>query len=312
MFSRIVATGAALPSEIVTNAELALEIDTSDEWITARTGIKSRHICPSSQDTSDLAVQASEMALLRAGLPAESVDMIVVGTITPDMIFPSTAALLQSRLRARTIGAFDVSAACSGFVYALTVADAMIRSRAVRRVLVVGADKMSKIVDPKDRGTRVLFGDGAAAVILEASGIPGLLSTHLHADGSVPEELNCGLKSDYRFVRMHGAHVFRFAVRAMIDAAREALSQNQVRCEDVDWFVPHQANRRIIETAARQLGIPMDKVVVTVEEHANTSAASVPLALHSAVCDGRIQRGNKVLLVGVGGGFTWASSLLVW
>lgn len=312
MHSRIIATGAALPTDVVTNADLALEIDTSDEWITARTGIKKRHIAAASDDTSDLAVKAARTALNRAGLSAESVDIIVVGTITSDMIFPSTAALVQSRLHARTIGAFDVSAACSGFVYALAVADAMIKSRTVRRALVIGAEKMSKIVDPQDRATRVLFGDGAAAVVLEASNAPGILSTHLHADGSTPEELHCAPKWGYSFIRMQGGHVFRFAVRAMVEAAREALARNDFRIEDVDWFVPHQANRRIIETASRQLGIAWEKVVVTVEEHANTSAASVPLALDSAVCDGRIQRGQTVLLVGVGGGFTWASSLLVW
>lgn len=312
MFSRIVSTGAALPKTVVSNASLELELETSDEWITARTGIRQRHVADATIDTSNLALEAAKQALTRANVGARSLDVIVVGTITADMVFPSTAALLQSKLGARTIGAFDVSAACSGFVYALAVADAMIRSRVARTALVVGAEKMSKIVDPTDRATRVLFGDGAAAVVLEGADAPGILSTHLHADGSAPEELYCAPSTGDRFIRMQGGHVFRFAVRAIVEAAREALAANELGVDEVDWFVPHQANRRIIETAAKHLGIPLERVVITVAEHANTSAASVPLALDAAVTDGRIRPGHKVLLIGVGGGFTWASSLLVW
>jgi 3-oxoacyl-[acyl-carrier-protein] synthase III len=312
MFSRILSTGAALPTNIVSNADLERELETTDDWITTRTGIRQRHIAGPNVDTSDLAVEAARIALARGAVRAESLDVIVVGTITSDMVFPSTAALIQGRLNARTVGAFDVSAACSGFVYALAVADAMIKSSAARRALVIGAEKMSKIVDPADRATRVLFGDGAAAVVLEAADAPGILSTHLHADGSTPEELNCAPGAGHSFIRMQGGHVFRFAVRAMVDAAREVLVKNRVDIDEIDWFVPHQANRRIIETAAKHLGISWDRVVLTVGEHANTSAASVPLALDRAVSDGRIQRGDKVLLVAVGGGFTWASSLVVW
>jgi len=310
--SRILSTGSALPRKVVRNEDLAAEIDTTDAWITDRTGICSRHIAGQEQDTSDLATAAARTALTSGRLAGSDLDLIVVGTITPDMVFPSTAALVQSRIGASCVGAFDVSAACSGFVYALATADAIIRTGSVKKALVIGADKMSKIVDPEDRATRVLFGDGAGAVVLEACEEPGVVSIHLHADGSAPEQLNCALKGDFPYVRMQGGHVFRFAVRAMVEAATEALAKNGLRIEDLAWFIPHQANRRIIEAATRQLGIPSCKVVVTVSNHANTSAASVPLALDTAVRDGRIQRGDNVLLVGVGGGFTWASALIRW
>jgi 3-oxoacyl-[acyl-carrier-protein] synthase-3 len=312
MHSTIIGTGRYLPAQILTNDEIARRLDTSDEWIRTMTGIGHRHISAPDEQASDMALAASREALSAAGLKGSDLDLIVVATITPDMIFPSTAALLQSRLGARHVGAFDLSAACTGFVYGLAFADAMISKGSARHVLVVGAEKMSRLLDWNDRATCVLFGDGAGAAIVSASEIPGLRSVHLHADGHLPEVLNCAPNFGSPFIRMEGSVVFRFAVRAMVEAAEEALAKAGAHADDVDWFIPHQANQRIIDATARKLGIPVERVVTSVERHANTSAASIPLALDEAVRDGRIRAGQQVLLVGVGGGFTWGSALIRW
>jgi len=312
MHSTITGTGRYLPAQILTNDQIASRLDTSDEWIRSMTGIRHRHISAPDEQASDMALAASREALAAAGLKGSDLDLIIVATITPDMIFPSTAALLQSRLGARHIGAFDLSAACTGFVYGLTVADAMVSKGAARHVLVVGAEKMSRLLDWNDRATCVLFGDGAGAVVVSLSERPGIRTTHLHADGHQPEVLNCAPNFGRPFIHMDGGVVFRFAVRGMVEAAEEALAAAGACGADVDWFIPHQANQRIIDVAARKLAIPHERVVISVDRHANTSAASVPLALDEAVRDGRIRSGHQVLLVGVGGGFTWGSVLIRW
>ncbi len=318
MNSRIIGTGSHLPDKVLTNADLEKIVDTSDEWIRSRTGIRSRHIAAEGELTSDLALPAAQKALQSAGVAADDIDMIIVATTTPDMIFPSTACILQTRLGIAGCPAFDLQAVCSGFVYALSTADLFIRDGQAKKVLVVGAEVYSRILDWNDRGTCVLFGDGAGAVVLAASDTPGILATRLHADGSYKDKLSvpgsvCGGKVWGRpFVHMDGASVFRFAVRVFEEVAYEVLDQAGLKVSDLDWFVPHQANIRIMEATARKLGLPVEKVISTVDHHGNTSAASIPLALDEAVRDGRIRPGQTLLLEGVGGGFTWGAVLLRW
>ncbi|MCW5591749.1 MAG: ketoacyl-ACP synthase III [Burkholderiales bacterium] len=318
MRSRIVGTGSYLPEKVLTNRDLESMVDTTDEWIVARTGIRERHIAADGQATSDLALLASRQALAAAGLRPGDIDLIVLATSTPDMVFPSSACLLQKKLGIRHGAAFDVQAVCSGFVYALATADQFIRSGMNKRALVVGAEVFSRILDWKDRGTCVLFGDGAGAVVLEASAEPGILSAHLHADGAYADILNtpghvCGgrVLGDPT-LKMDGGAVFKLAVRVLEECAREAVEANGLKLSDIDWFVAHQANVRIITHTAKKLGIAPEKCVVTVDRHANTSAASIPLALDVAARDGRIRPGDLVLMEGVGGGFTWGSVLVRW
>lgn len=315
-YARIVGTGSYLPANVVSNDELSRRVDTSDEWIRSRTGIRQRHIAEPAQTSSDLAYQASLQALAAAGIAATDLDLIIVATSTPDFIFPSTACLLQAKLGAKRCPAFDVQAVCSGFVYGLDIADKYIRSGVYRHVLVVGAEVFSRILDWNDRGTCVLFGDGAGAVVLAADDKPGLLASVLHADGSqfgilsTPGQVCGGKVTGDPFLRMDGQAVFKLAVRVLDEVARETLALCNLQPADVDWLIPHQANVRILDATARRLGIATDKVIVTVDRHANTSAASVPLALDVAVRDGRIKPGHKVLLEGVGGGFTWGAALV--
>ena len=316
IYSRIAGTGSYLPARIVDNHEFARRLDTSDAWIRERTGIVQRHIAAEGQGSSDLALEASRRALERAGLQAADIDLIVVATSTPDYIFPSTACLLQAKLGVRGCAAFDVQAVCSGFVYALATADGFIRAGSAQRALVVGAEVFSRILDWNDRGTCVLFGDGAGAVVLAADARPGIHATRLHADGSQVELLSvpgnvCGGKVvGSPFLQMNGQGVFKFAVRVLEESARETLAAADMRLEDIDWLIAHQANVRILEATARKLGLPRDKLVVTVDHHGNTSAASVPLALDEYVSAGRIRAGQRLLLQGVGGGFTWGSSVV--
>ena len=318
MHSTVVGTGGYLPAEILTNAELARRIDTSDEWVRARTGIRQRHIAAPDEQTSDLALFASRQALAAANIAPADVDLIIVATTTPDMIFPSTACILQAKLGTRGGPAFDVQAVCSGFVYALATADLMVKTGAVRNALVVGAEIYSRILDWNDRGTCVLFGDGAGAVVLAPSDAPGVLSSHLHADGRyrdilcVPGSVANGKIVGTPFLHMDGGAVFKFAVKVLADVAKEALAANDLSSADIDWLIPHQANIRIMEATMKKLALPNERMVSTVADHANTSAASIPLALDIAVRDGRIQAGNHVMLAGVGGGFTWGSVLLRW
>jgi 3-oxoacyl-[acyl-carrier-protein] synthase III len=311
-YSRILGTGSFLPPRRVSNSDLAAQlaqdgIETSDAWIQERTGIQARYFADGLK-TSDLALPAAQRALEAAGLNAEQLDLIIVATTTPDMVFPSTACLLQAKLGVSGCAAFDVQAVCSGFLYALSVADAMIRAGNARHALVVGAEVFSNLLDFKDRGTCVLFGDGGGAVVLGASAEPGILATALHADGRqagvlcVPE----------RHVHMDGQAVFKLAVGALEKAALEVLEKAGRSADSIDWLIPHQANLRIMKGTCKKLGVPEERMVVTVHEHGNTSAASVPLALDTAVRDGRIQRGQSLMLEGVGGGFTWGAALLVY
>jgi 3-oxoacyl-[acyl-carrier-protein] synthase-3 len=316
-FCRITGTGSYLPGSPVSNDDLvARGIETSDEWIAERTGIRRRHFAADDEKSSDLALHACRRALEAAGRPAQDVDLIIVATSTPDQVFPSTACLLQNRLENRTAVAFDVQAVCAGFVYALTIAEKFIRSGSHKCALVVGAEVFSRILNWDDRGTCVLFGDGAGAVVLEASDEPGILSSVLHADGhyhdilSVPGTVCGGKVSGTPLLQMDGQAVFKFAVRVLGDTAIELMDAAKLPMTALDWLVPHQANVRILQSTARRLDLPMDKVVVTVADHGNTSAASVPLALDLAVRDGRIRRGQIVMLEGVGGGFTWGGALL--
>ncbi len=318
VYSRITGTGGYLPQQCVTNAQLAQRVDTSDEWIVTRTGIRERHFAAAGELASDLALRASERALAAAGVSPAEIGLIVVATTTPDVVFPSTACILQRKLGAAGGAAYDIQAVCSGFVYALAQADLAVRAGHCRHALVVGAEVYSRVLDWNDRSTCVLFGDGAGAVVLSAADAPGVLSSHLHADGShagilgVPARIDQGRIEGSPFLTMDGNAVFRFAVRVLADVAHEALAANDLQPGDVDWLIPHQANIRIIEATAKKLGLPMARVVVTVDRHANTSAASIPLALDEAVRDGRIRSGQHVLLEGVGGGFTWGAVLLRW
>ncbi len=316
VWSRIVGTGSYLPEKVLTNADLAGKMETSDEWIQARTGIRERHIAAEGQNSSDLAFEASRAALHAAGVQAGELDLIIVATSTPDFVFPSTACLLQAKLGAKGGAAFDVQAVCSGFVYALTIADKFIKSGQCRHALVVGAEVFSRILDWNDRTTAVLFGDGAGAVVLKADSRPGILATALHADGSqsgilsVPGSVCGGKVVGSPFLQMNGQAVFKFAVKALDEVGREVLELSGLKAADIDWLIPHQANVRILEATARRIGIDMAKVVVTVDRHANTSAASVPLALNCAISDGRVKPGQKVMLQGVGGGFTWGAAVV--
>ena len=320
-FCRITGTGSCLPPRRLSNADLAAElaaqgIETSDEWIVERTGIRARHFAGEGVGSSDLAAQAARQALGAAGRQAQEVDLIIVATSTPDMVFPSTATMVQHKLGIAGCPAFDVQAVCSGFVYALTVADAMIRAGSVQTALVIGAEVFSRILDFKDRTTCVLFGDGAGAVVLEASDQPGILATDIHADGKhrdilcVPGHVSGGSVLGDPVLKMDGQAVFKLAVGVLEDTARTSLAKAGLQDGDIDWLIPHQANIRIMQSTARKLKMPLDKVVVTVDQHGNTSAASIPLALDVAVRDGRIQRGQILMLEGVGGGFTWGSVLL--
>ncbi|HEX3060258.1 MAG TPA: beta-ketoacyl-ACP synthase III [Usitatibacter sp.] len=314
--SRITGTGGYLPAKVLTNKDLESLVETSDDWIVSRTGIRERHIAADNEFTSDLALHASRKALDMAGRSTADVDLIVLATSTPDMVFPSSACLLQAKLGVKKGAAFDVQAVCSGFVYALSTADLYVRSGQYRCALVIGAEVFSRILDWKDRGTCVLFGDGAGAVVLESSDTAGILSSHLHADGSyasilnTPGHVSCGAVQGDPTLKMDGGAVFRLAVRVLEESAREALSANGMTVADLDAYIAHQANVRIISHVARKLGLPESKCIVTVDRHANTSAASIPLALDVAVRDGRVKNGSNVLLQGVGGGFTWGSVLM--
>jgi 3-oxoacyl-[acyl-carrier-protein] synthase III len=322
LYSRVLGTGSYLPPDRVTNQALAERlakqgIETSDEWIVARTGIHARHFAAPDQTTSELALAASNHAIEAAGIEPQSIDLIIVATSTPDFVFPSTACLLQNKLGIKNGGAaFDIQAVCSGFAYAVATADNFIRSGAHRTALVVGAETFSRILDFNDRTTCVLFGDGAGAVILQASEEPGVLSSALHADGShasilcTPGNVNNGVIAGSAFLHMDGQAVFKLAVKVLEKVAVEALEKAQLNASDIDWLIPHQANIRIMESTARKLHVPMERMVVTVGEHGNTSAASIPLAFDVAVRDGRIKRGQHVLIEGVGGGFTWGASVI--
>ncbi len=316
IWSRIIGTGSYLPPKIVTNDDLAGQMDTTDEWIRTRTGIRQRHIAEPSQASSDLGLEASRAALAAARVVAQEIDLVIVATATPDYIFPSTACIMQAKLGIKGCAAFDIQAVCSGFVYALAIADKMIRSGQHRCALIVGAEVYSRILDWKDRGTAVLFGDGAGAVILRADSKPGIMASALHADGSYVDILSvpgnvCGGKIvGSPFLQMDGQAVFKFAVKVLDEVARETLAMCALTPADVDWLIPHQANVRILEATARKLGIELSKLIVTVDRHGNTSAASVPLALDLAIRDGRIKPGHIVMLQGVGGGFTWGASLV--
>lgn len=319
MYARITGTGGYLPDKVLTNQDLEKIVETTDAWIRDRTGIEKRHIAAEGQTTCDLAEQAARRALTAAGRAAGDIDLIIVATTTPDRIFPSTACLLQQRLDIHGCAAFDIQAVCTGFVYALGVADKFIRTGAAKCALVIGAETLSRIVDWTDRGTCVLFGDGAGAVILEASAETGILSTHLHADGSYENLLtvNAGVSLGYEtlqgagaYIQMKGNEVFKVAVNTLGRIVDETLAANNMKKSDVDWLIPHQANIRIIQATAKKLKLPTERVVITVDQHGNTSAASVPLALDVAVRDGRIKRGETLLMEAFGGGFTWGSALL--
>jgi 3-oxoacyl-[acyl-carrier-protein] synthase III len=316
IYSRIAGTGSYLPERVVTNAEFAARLDTNDAWIRERTGIERRHIAEKSQASSDLALQASKRALQAADVTADELDLIVVATSTPDYVFPSTACLLQAKLGVKGSAAFDVQAVCSGFVYGLATADSFIRSGQYKKALVVGAEVFSRILDWNDRGTCVLFGDGAGAVVLVSSEKPGIHASVLRADGShagmlsVPGNVCGGAVVGSPFLQMNGQAVFKFAVKVLEESARETVAAAQMQLSDIDWLIPHQANVRILDATARKLGLPPEKLVVTVDHHGNTSAASVPLALDEFVRAGKIRRGQRLLLQGVGGGFTWGSSVV--
>ena len=314
--SRIAGTGRYLPAQVLTNEALAQRVDTSDEWIRTRTGIRQRHIAADGETTSDLATYAAREAIAAAGMQAGDVDLVIVATATPDMIFPSTACILQEKLGTTGGAAFDVQAVCSGFVYALAIADKMVAAGAARNALVIGAEIYSRILDWNDRGTCVLFGDGAGAVVLVPSDAPGILSSHLHADGHyrdilcVPGTVHNGVVTGTPFLHMDGTAVFKFAVKVLADCANEALEAAGKKVDDIDWVIPHQANIRIMDATMKKLHLPHEQLIVTVDVHGNTSAASIPLALDIAVRDGRIREGHHVMLLGVGGGFTWGSVFL--
>ena len=318
IYSRIVGTGSYLPEKILTNADLEKLVEPSDEWIYTRTGIRQRHVAAEQENASDLALAASRRALEAAGVTAEDLDLIIVATTTSDMIFPSTACILQAKLGIKNCPAFDMQAVCSGFVYALATADQLMKSGQYRNALVVGAEVYSRILDWKDRSTCVLFGDGAGAVVLTQSDKPGVLASRLHADGShahilsVPGSVSRGEIAGRPLLQMEGNAVFKFAVKVLSEVAEETLQAAGIDKSQIDWLIPHQANIRIIQSTAKKLGLGMERVIATVERHANTSAASVPLALDEAVRDGRIRAGNNVLLEGVGGGFTWGAVLVRW
>jgi 3-oxoacyl-[acyl-carrier-protein] synthase III len=318
VYSKIISTGSYLPEKILSNDELSKFVDTSDEWIRTRSGIRSRHIAAEAEETSDLALNAALRALTAAELSALDIDLLIVATTTPDMIFPSTACIVQNKLGARNAVAFDIQAVCSGFVYALSIADKMVASGAYKNALIIGAEVYSRILNWKDRTTCVLFGDGAGAVVLTSANTPGILATKLHSDGSrggilnVPGHVRNGVVHGDPYVHMDGPAVFKMAVNVMADVCNETLAMANMTAADIDWLVPHQANVRIIDATGKKLGVAPEKTVVTVQGQGNTSAASIPLALDTAVRDGRIKPGDVVQTVGVGGGFTWGSALIRW
>jgi 3-oxoacyl-[acyl-carrier-protein] synthase-3 len=318
-YARILATGSALPERVVTNADLEKIVDTSDEWIRTRTGIRERRVAADGETTGDLAFRAAQQALQDAGVKASDLDMVILGTTTPDIVFPATACLIQNRLGANGCMAFDVNAACSGFVYALGVANNFVRTGQVRRALVIGAETLTRMVDWSERETCVLFGDGAGAVVLEASDEPGILATCLHADGGYkdllynPVGVSVGFKDEKNHgvrIAMRGREVFKVAVKTLDALVDETLQAANMHADEIDWLIPHQANLRIIEATAKRLNMPMEQVVVTVDKHANTSSGSVPLALDAAVRSGHVKRGQNLLLEAFGGGFTWASAMV--
>jgi 3-oxoacyl-[acyl-carrier-protein] synthase-3 len=320
IYSRIIGTGRYLPEKVLTNADLEKMVDTSDEWIRSRSGIERRHIAVEGEGTTDLCEQAARAALDAAGIGAEEIDLIVVGTTTPDQVFPNAGVLLQARLGIHGCPAFSLEAACTGFIYALAVADKFVHTGAAKTALVVGAETISRIVDWTDRATAVLFGDGAGAVVLRADTSPGVVSTHLHADGQYrdllyfPSGVGNGMQpvGGDNSIQMKGNEVFKVAVNTLGRIVDETLEANGLQKQDIDWLIPHQANIRIIQATAKKLELPMERVVVTVQETGNTSAASVPMALDVAVRDGRIKRGDLLLLEAFGGGFTWGSALVRW
>lgn len=320
MYSRIVGTGSYLPAKVLTNFELEQRLDTSDAWIRERTGIERRHIIAEGESNTDMAEQAARAAIAAAAVDPREIDLIVVGTTTPDLVFPNAGTLLQARLGCRGAPAFSLEAACSGFIYALAIADKFVRSGSSKRALVVGSEVLSRIVDNSDRSTAILFGDGAGAVVLAPSEQPGIISTHLHADGTYQDLLYCtggpargpapGAFPPGDVVRMAGSEVFRLAVTLLGRIVDETVAANHLDRSAIDWLVPHQANLRIIQAMAKKLDLPMERVIVTVQEHGNTSTASVPLALNVGISDGRIKRGDLLLLEALGGGMTWGSALL--
>lgn len=315
-YAEILGTGSYLPAKRVSNDDLAQTVDTSDEWISTRTGIKYRHFAEEGEQTSDLAAEAARNALAAANVAADEIDLIVLATSTPDMIFPSTATIVQHKLGIAGCPAFDVQAVCAGFMYALNTANAYIKSGMAKKALVIGAETFSRILDWEDRSTCVLFGDGAGAVVLGASENAGIIHSKLQADGSyldllkVPGTVANGQVCGTPFIRMDGPGVFKFAVKTLAKAAEEVLAESGTPAEQIDWLVPHQANKRIIESTAKHLGLDMEKVILTVQNHGNTSAASIPLALDAGIRDGRIRRGQTLLLEGIGGGFAWGAVLL--
>jgi len=316
MYSKIIATGSYLPEKILTNKDLEKTVDTSHEWIVERSGINQRHIAAQDELASDLATRAAQRAIETAGLSPDEIDLLIVATTTPDMVFPSTACIVQSKLGISGSPAFDVQAVCCGFVYALNIADLFIKSGQASNALIIGAEVYSRILDWNDRTTCVLFGDGAGAVVLSSSEEPGILKTKLHADGSfrdklcVPGWVNAGEISGSPMVTMDGGTVFKFAVKVFEQTARELLDEANLSIDDVDWFIPHQANIRIMESTAKKLNLPREKLIATVDHHGNTSAASIPLALDEAVQAGKVASGDLLLLEGVGGGFTWGGALV--
>ena len=312
-FSKIIGVGSYLPKNVLTNKDLEESLDTTDEWITSRTGIKQRHIVSKNEATSDLALEASLMAITDSGIDKDDIDLIIVATTTPDKVFPSTACILQAKLKIKECPAFDIQAVCSGFIYALSIADNFIKTNSAKNILVVGADSMSKITDYKDRSNAILWGDGAGAVILSASDNLGILSTHIHSDGKFENLLHVPKKNDSSLgdtIEMQGSQVFKMAVNTLDKIVDETLLANNLQKKDIDWLVPHQANIRILEATARKLDMDMSKVIVTIDKHGNTSAASIPLALDQGVKENKIKPGNLILMEAFGGGFTWGSALI--
>lgn len=318
VYARIAGTGSYLPEKLVTNKDLEKIVDTNDEWIVTRTGIRERHYAADEQSASDLALIAAQRAIAAAGVGTDEIDLIIVATSTPDMVFPSTACILQDKLGVKHAIAFDIQAVCAGFVYGLATAEKFIKTGSSKCALVVGAEIFSRIMNWQDRGTCVLFGDGAGAVVVKASDTPGILSTHLHADGSyrgalcAPGTVQNGHVRGSPYLTMEGSTVYKFAVKAFEDVAWEALHANGLTPDAIDWFICHQANQRIIMHAAKKLALPDEKVVLTVDKHGNTSAASIPLALDTVVREGKIKPGDTVLMAALGGGFAWGAALLTW
>ena len=314
IFSKIIGVGSYLPTKVLTNKDLEKSLDTTDEWITLRTGIKERHIVGPDELTNDLAFEAARNAINNAGINSNEIDLIIVATTTPDKIFPSTACNVQTKLGIKNCPAFDIQAVCSGFIYALSVADNFIKTNSAKNVLVIGADSMSKITDYSDRSNAILWGDGGGAVVLSAANEQGILSTHIHADGQYEELLHVPKRNVGKIIQqtieMQGSQVFKIAVNALDKIVEEALIANQLQKEDIDWLIPHQANIRILEATAKKLKMSMDKVIVTIDRHGNTSAASIPLALDEGINSNRIKPGQLLLMEAFGGGFTWGSALI--